>query len=807
MEDEEGEGDGDGWWDDAVAEDAAAPVAAADAVDNDGGEGGGDGDGWWDDAVAEDATAPAEDAPAAAVDGVTRRTILQQADCGECINCLDKPKFGGPFKKKQACKLKLENLKALAAGGALSGEVEEEAEADEEEEEAEEEEEEAAIVPAKRSAPRRGRSSESVGALSAEPRTIGSKRGRRQVTGAADAGEADDWWAEAVAEDADAEVAVAKVAVAEAAVALDEVKLGGCTYFVGDTVLVKAEDGAAKGGAHTLSHTHWVLRLDAMWRAAGRAGTFVEGRWYYYPEETDSGLLAGHQTHEIFLSEHSSGPMPVDDTGPLDGPAAVLAWPDYQLWLDGASNDLDDVATFACRASYHRGSGEFRPLTGACSLAEASMPTELDAEGDGGGDGGDGDGGGGGGGRRPFSRFAEAAARLAPSAAPARLPCRERNLEDVSTALRCAVREGGLGAALYLSGTPGTGKTATVRQALRHLAAEEGLPRFRVIEINGMKLSSPHQVYSILWEALTGENAPPARAARLLEARLPSAGYHPTAASTSGAAAAAPRRALSEPTILVVDELDYLVTRKQEVIYNLFEWAAQARGLIVVAISNTMDLPERLMPRVASRLGIRRVNFLPYTHAELSVILTERLAACQGAFGRDGIELAARKVASVSGDVRRALETCRLAAQLAEVERAEEVGFGHIDEAAKQLRASPKTRAMSDAPRFEQLLLVAAVLEHAATGRAVLFRHELAARHVALCQTYGGEGGGVRLSRPEHDEIVARLVCSRLLAPAADSAHALQGALTLLVQAEDVVYCCTEAAPGCAALARIAMPA
>ena len=229
----------------------------------------------------------------------------------------------------------------------------------------------------------------------------------------------------------------------------------------------------------------------------------------------------------------------------------------------------------------------------------------------------------------------------------------------MSTALRGAVREGGLGAALYLSGTPGTGKTASVRQALRHLAAEKGLLRFRVIEINGMKLSSPHQAYSILWEALTGENVPPARAARLLEARLPSAGYHPTAASTSGAVP--PRRALSEPTILVVDELDYLVTPRQEVIYNLFEWAAQARGLIVVAISNTMDLPERLIPRVASRLGIRRVNFLPYTHAELSLIITERLAACRGAFGQDGIELAARKVASVSGDVRRALETCRLA--------------------------------------------------------------------------------------------------------------------------------------------------
>jgi hypothetical protein len=76
--------------------------------------------------------------------------------------------------------------------------------------------------------------------------------------------------------------------------------------------------------------------------------------------------------------------MAVDDTGPLDGPAAVLAWPEYQLWLGGAINDLDDVAIFACRASYHRGSGEFRPLTGASSLAEAAAFTPLHAAADGG---------------------------------------------------------------------------------------------------------------------------------------------------------------------------------------------------------------------------------------------------------------------------------------------------------------------------------------------------------------------------------------------------------------------------------------
>ena len=41
-----------------------------------------------------------------------------------------------------------------------------------------------------------------------------------------------------------------------------------------------------------------------------------------------------------------------------------------------------------------------------------------------------------------------------------------------------------------------------MHQALRELSDEEGLPSFRVIEINGMKLSSPYQVYSLLWDSL-----------------------------------------------------------------------------------------------------------------------------------------------------------------------------------------------------------------------------------------------------------------------------------------------------------------
>lgn len=54
-----------------------------------------------------------------------------------------------------------------------------------------------------------------------------------------------------------------------------------------------------------------------------------------------------------------------------------------------------------------------------------------------------------------------------------------------------------------------------------------------------------------------------------------------------------------------MDELDQLVTDKQDVVYNFFNWPTLAHSkLIVLAVANTMDLPERAMTgKVRSRLG------------------------------------------------------------------------------------------------------------------------------------------------------------------------------------------------------------
>ena len=118
-------------------------------------------------------------------------------------------------------------------------------------------------------------------------------------------------------------------------------------------------------------------------------------------------------------------------------------------------------------------------------------------------------------------------------------------------------------------------------------------------------------------------------------------------------------------TVLLVDEIDYLVTKSQAVVYQLFDWPLLANSrLVLITISNTMDLPERLMPRVASRLGLARLSYLPYQHDQIRRVLEERLNLAKKVFSNEAIMFCARKVASSNGDIRKALHVCRRAIEL-----------------------------------------------------------------------------------------------------------------------------------------------
>lgn len=61
---------------------------------------------------------------------------------------------------------------------------------------------------------------------------------------------------------------------------------------------------------------------------------------------------------------------------------------------------------------------------------------------------------------------------------------------------------------IYISGVPGTGKTATVNEVikcLKCLVEKQKLEPFDFVEINGMKLSEPRQAYVQILKQLSGK--------------------------------------------------------------------------------------------------------------------------------------------------------------------------------------------------------------------------------------------------------------------------------------------------------------
>lgn len=253
------------------------------------------------------------------------------------------------------------------------------------------------------------------------------------------------------------------------------------------------------------------------------------------------------------------------------------------------------------------------------------------------------------------SPFQIARSRLHVSSVPLSLPCREGEFSLVYSHLEAAISDG-TGNCIYISGTPGTGKTATVREVVSRLedaVGQDELDDFIFVEINGMKITDPHQSYSLLWEALKGERASPSQALENLESEF----KNPS-----------PRRT---PCVVLMDELDQLVTKNQTVMYNFFNWPTLRHSrLIVLAVANTMDLPERtLSNKISSRLGLTRITFPGYTHEQLMQIIQSRLEGVPGNIvDPDAIQFASRKVAAVSGDARRALDICRRAVELAEAD-------------------------------------------------------------------------------------------------------------------------------------------
>ncbi|KND01736.1 AAA family ATPase CDC6 [Spizellomyces punctatus DAOM BR117] len=283
--------------------------------------------------------------------------------------------------------------------------------------------------------------------------------------------------------------------------------------------------------------------------------------------------------------------------------------------------------------------------------------------------------------RTPTMVYQDAKALFRRCNTPSRLVGRETERRTIQTFWEDHVIKGNPGS-LYISGCPGTGKTALLEEIVNRMEerVDEARHALRIVKLNCMSVKDPKMIYPKLLAEIRGEQTKAKDAVKFLESI-----FIPEASKGSSRTF----------FVVIMDEIDSLITKDQEILYKLFEWPAlPGSRLVLIGIANALDLTERFLPRLkAKNCQPQLLNFNPYEIKDITEIIKQRLkcledvddetlrenmpspfkSAISAAKGNAplmhpmAIELCARKMAG-TGDLRKALDVCRHAIELVEAE-------------------------------------------------------------------------------------------------------------------------------------------
>lgn len=240
------------------------------------------------------------------------------------------------------------------------------------------------------------------------------------------------------------------------------------------------------------------------------------------------------------------------------------------------------------------------------------------------------------------------------SADPGRLIGREEERKQLKLVVQSGIQTKS-GRCLYVSGPPGTGKSALVTEVCHEA---QGSPDVRTASVNCVSVKSSKDIYGKLIEDLFADDQDLEQdeTARLRAIFVPK------------------KKTKTGPVYIVtLDEIDHLLTMDLEIFYSLFEWSLdRSSRLILIGIANALDLTDRFLPRLKARnLKPQLLPFLPYTASQIASVITAKLKTLSpgpGVTQSDhlpfvqpaAIQFCSKKVASQTGDLRKAFDIiCR----------------------------------------------------------------------------------------------------------------------------------------------------
>lgn len=267
---------------------------------------------------------------------------------------------------------------------------------------------------------------------------------------------------------------------------------------------------------------------------------------------------------------------------------------------------------------------------------------------------------------QPTGKYSAEEVRLQEWNQPQQMMFRDDEIKEISSFINKGIKEEGSHVSLYITGMPGQGKTTSLQQVVRGL--KEEYTKVGFYYQNALKLPKPYSIFSRFWKMLTDEMINPQKAKCCLDDFFQNKNHYRV--SSSG------ERRLKGVKVLVIDEVDYLLTKNNDILYSMFDWThAPHSKLLIICVANTLDFPDKIQPKIKSRMGKKHINFAPYTADQIEKIITGRLGESK-LFHKEAIVYIARKCASISSDIRKSLHYCRRAIQCHRVSESSDSRIG-----------------------------------------------------------------------------------------------------------------------------------